>query len=249
MNRYFPLEAGASLGAAFGPPLETPTIAGRSTRSPIVQPVWTTWETVPDGTVSSGASKIAWCRLGSNFSTLGIEPLDPVAAERRFEVAAGQFDAFDHRPDRGIGARAGFRRQMLERPRQIVDHRQHVAGEARHSISLGVGDLALGAPARRFSISARVRRTRSFNWLFSAFSASITAEASRSVSARAARPPARASPRRVRRWRHSWFHKPHQNSRWISGLTRQKSSARKNENPPGPQRSVNLPRSPPANAA
>ena len=52
-------ELDAEIGAAFGPPLETPTIAGRSTRSPIVQPLWTTWETVPAGTVSSGASKIA----------------------------------------------------------------------------------------------------------------------------------------------------------------------------------------------
>ena len=57
---YSPLEAGSCLGAAFGPPLETPTIAGLKTRSPIVQPLCTTWETVPAGTVSSGASKIAW---------------------------------------------------------------------------------------------------------------------------------------------------------------------------------------------
>src|SRR5277367_3773958 len=57
---YSPLDAGSCLGAALGPPLETPTIAGRNTRSPIVQPLWTTWETVPEGTVSSGASKIAW---------------------------------------------------------------------------------------------------------------------------------------------------------------------------------------------
>ena len=42
LSRYFPLDAGSCLGAAFGPPLETPTIAGRSTRSPIVQPLWTT---------------------------------------------------------------------------------------------------------------------------------------------------------------------------------------------------------------
>ena len=59
-RRYLPLEAGSCLGAAFGPPLETPTIAGLKTRSPIVQPLCTTWETVPAGTVSSGASKIAW---------------------------------------------------------------------------------------------------------------------------------------------------------------------------------------------
>ena len=57
---YSPLDADSCLGAAFGPPLETPTIAGRRTRSPIVQPLWTTCETVPEGTVSSGASKIAW---------------------------------------------------------------------------------------------------------------------------------------------------------------------------------------------
>jgi DNA alkylation damage repair protein AlkB len=57
---YSPLDAGSCLGAAFGPPLETPTMAGRRTRSPIVQPLCTTWETVPEGTVSSGASKIAW---------------------------------------------------------------------------------------------------------------------------------------------------------------------------------------------
>ena len=56
--------------ASFGPPLETPTMAGRSTRS-TVQPVWTTWETAPAGTVSSGASKIAWWKLGSNFCPLG----------------------------------------------------------------------------------------------------------------------------------------------------------------------------------
>jgi hypothetical protein len=38
-GRYSPLDAGSCLGAALGPPLETPTIAGRSTRSPIVQPL------------------------------------------------------------------------------------------------------------------------------------------------------------------------------------------------------------------
>ena len=60
IEAYLPLAAGGSpFGAAFGPPLETPTMAGRSTRSPIVQPLWTTWETVPAGTVSSGASNIA----------------------------------------------------------------------------------------------------------------------------------------------------------------------------------------------
>jgi DNA alkylation damage repair protein AlkB len=39
---YSRLVACSCLGAAFGPPLETPTIAGRRTRSPIVQPLWTT---------------------------------------------------------------------------------------------------------------------------------------------------------------------------------------------------------------
>ena len=43
----------------FGPPLETPTSAGRSTRSPIFQPLCTPAVTVPAGTLSSGASNIA----------------------------------------------------------------------------------------------------------------------------------------------------------------------------------------------
>ena len=42
-----------------GRPWRRRPCAGRSTRSPIVQPLWTTWETVPAGTVSSGASNIA----------------------------------------------------------------------------------------------------------------------------------------------------------------------------------------------
>ena len=42
LSRYFQPGAGSSLGAAFGPPLETPTIAGRKTRSPIVHPLCTT---------------------------------------------------------------------------------------------------------------------------------------------------------------------------------------------------------------
>ncbi len=56
---YSSLDAGSCLGAVFGPPFETPTMAGRRTRSPIVHPLWTTCETVPDGMLSSGASKIA----------------------------------------------------------------------------------------------------------------------------------------------------------------------------------------------
>ena len=81
-DRYFPLDAGASLGAAFGPPLETPTIAGRSTRSPIVQPLWTTWETVPAGTRLVGRLENRLMKIRVELLALGIELLDPVAAKR-----------------------------------------------------------------------------------------------------------------------------------------------------------------------
>lgn len=46
-------------GAVLGPPFDTPTSAGRKTRSPIFHPLWTTCVTVPAGSVSSGASNIA----------------------------------------------------------------------------------------------------------------------------------------------------------------------------------------------
>ena len=96
-------------------------------------------------------------KIGIELLALRIELLDPVAAEDRLQVARGQFDALDHRPDRRLGVRARFRRQMLERAREIVDHGQHVAREARHPIGLGVADLALGAPAQVLHLGQRAQ--------------------------------------------------------------------------------------------
>ena len=64
-------------GAALAPPLETPTSAGRSTRSPIMKPACTTCTTVPDGTDVSGTSYIACWKFGLNFSPAGSNFLTP----------------------------------------------------------------------------------------------------------------------------------------------------------------------------
>src|SRR6185503_13988064 len=54
--------------AGLGPPLETATIAGRSTRSSMVKPAWNTCTTVPAGTSVRWISITAWCRCGLNGS-------------------------------------------------------------------------------------------------------------------------------------------------------------------------------------
>ena len=159
LSRYSLLDAYSCLGAAFGPPLETPTIAGRSTRSPIVQPLCTTWETVPDGNALVGRLENRLVKIGIELLALRVELLHPVPAERGFQIPRGQFDALDQRADRGIGARARFRRQMLERPRKVVDHGQHVARKPRYAISLGVGDLAFRAPAQILHLRQSAQHT------------------------------------------------------------------------------------------
>lgn len=51
--------SGSGAGARLGPPLATPTMAGRKMRSPMAYPACITCTTVPSGTLVSGTSNIA----------------------------------------------------------------------------------------------------------------------------------------------------------------------------------------------
>ena len=65
------------VGAGFGPPLATATMAGRRTRSSMVKPAWNTCTTVPAGTSVRWISMTAWCRCGLNGSLIGCTRLMP----------------------------------------------------------------------------------------------------------------------------------------------------------------------------
>ncbi|EGE55817.1 hypothetical protein RHECNPAF_850056 [Rhizobium etli CNPAF512] len=77
-----------------------------------------------------------------------LELAHTMAFERRQHGAFGHLHTLDQRGQAGIGRGLGLRRDGIQRPAQIVGDGEHVAGETRDGIGLGVLDLALGAAAQ-----------------------------------------------------------------------------------------------------
>ena len=92
-DRKTPVRHSALVG--FGPPLDTPTMAGRNTRSPIVQPLWTTLVTVPEGSDFVRRFKYRLMEIGIELLALRLQLLYAVAGQRGAQVARGQFHAVD----------------------------------------------------------------------------------------------------------------------------------------------------------
>ena len=147
--------AAHSVQAAYwsaGPPEETPTCAGRSSRSPIVKPSPITWMMSPALVPGTGASNIAWCSFGSKRSPASRLDLDDlVLLEGVEQVALGELDALDQARRRGAH-RVG---DVVERAVEVVVDRQQVAGEAGGAVDLGVAAVALGALADVLDVGER----------------------------------------------------------------------------------------------
>ena len=88
---------------------------------------------------------------------LGLDFLHAVAREAGEEVALGQLDALDEGLERRARRLALLGRDALHRATQIVGEGQHVAGEVRDAIELGVADFLLGAATQVLHVGERAQ--------------------------------------------------------------------------------------------
>ena len=82
-----------------------------------------------------------------------VELLDAVALQGLQEVPLRQLDAFEEALEGAVGglARASSG-HALDAAADVVGHVQHVAGEIRHRVGAGIGDLALRPAAQVFHV-------------------------------------------------------------------------------------------------
>ena len=116
-HRCTPSVFGWTTSSNFGPPLATPTMAGRKTRSPILYSL-----PEPPGRRNCwalpGSAFQTWLdgSSGSNFSPSGLNLLTPALVIRLQQFALGEFNSFDQRLESRLNRIHVFRQERPGSP-------------------------------------------------------------------------------------------------------------------------------------